>query len=47
MDSDGTEITQKPVPTGDQSMVGLWTATLLISAAGAAIILARKSRRSK
>ena len=46
-DSDGTEITQKPVPTGDQSMVGLWTATLLISAAGAAIILARKSRRSK
>ncbi len=45
--SDGTEITQKPVPTGDQSMVGLWTATLLISAAGAAIILARKSRRSK
>ena len=47
VDSDGTEITQKPVPTGDQSMVGLWTATLLISAAGAAIILARKSRRSK
>ena len=43
VDSDGTEITQKPVPTGDQSMVGLWTATLLISAAGAAIILARKS----
>jgi len=28
-------------------MVGLWTATLLISAAGAAIILARKSKRSK
>ena len=47
VDSDGTEITQKPVPTGDQSMVGLWTATLLISAAGAAIILTRKSRRSK
>ena len=47
VDSDGTEITQKPVPTGDQSMVGLWTATLLISAAGAAIILARKSKRSK
>ena len=47
VDSDGPEITQKPVPTGDQSMVGLWTATLLISAAGAAIILARKSRRSK
>ena len=47
VDSDGTEITQKPVPTGDQSMVGLWTATLLISAAGAAIILARKSRSSK
>ena len=47
VDSDGTEITQKPVPTGDQSMVGLWTATLLISAAGAAIVLARKSRRSK
>ena len=47
VDSDGTEITQKPVPTGDQSMVGLWTATLLISAAGAAIILAHKSRRSK
>ena len=47
VDSDGTEITQKPVPTGDQSMVGLWTATLLISAAGAAIILARKSRCSK
>ncbi len=47
VDSDGTEITQKPVPTGDQSMVGLWTTTLLISAAGAAIILARKSRRSK
>ncbi len=47
VDSDGTEITQKPVPTGDQSMVGLWTATLLISAAGASIILARKSRRSK
>ena len=47
VDSDGTGITQKPVPTGDQSMVGLWTATLLISAAGAAIILARKSRRSK
>lgn len=47
VNSDGTEITQKPVPTGDQSMVGLWTATLLISAAGAAIILARKSRRSK
>ena len=47
VDSDGTEIAQKPVPTGDQSMVGLWTATLLISAAGAAIILARKSRRSK
>ena len=47
VDSDGTEITQKPVPTGDQSMVGLWTAPLLISAAGAAIILARKSRRSK
>lgn len=23
VDSDGTEITQKPVPTGDQSMVGL------------------------
>lgn len=47
VDSDGTEITQKPVPTGDQSMVGLWTATLVISAAGAAIILTRKSRRSK
>ena len=47
VDSDGTEITQKPVPTGDQSMVGLWTVTLLISAAGAAIILTRKSRRSK
>ena len=47
VDSDGTEITQKPVPTGDQSMVGLWTATLLISAAGAAIILTRKFRRSK
>ena len=47
VDSDGTEITQKPVPTGDQSMVGLWTATLLISAAGAAIILTRKSRRNK
>ena len=47
VDSDGTEITQKPVPTGDQSMVGLWTATLLISAAGAAIILARKSKSSK